>query len=223
MSGAASVGGPGTIIFNGAIGDGGDNFGLTKIGAGTVMLTAVNTYTGGTTASAVGPLQIGANNGTTGNFIGNVTDNANFAFSRSGRGHLWRRDFRHGQFDPGGHGHADFDRGEPLLRRDRGQFGHAIHRPGMQQDTTSFAGGLTFNGSGTFNYNFPVAGGTQSMGALITGAGDGTVQSTYGSSGNAVLSFTALTRNLGGTINFAPVGGANGSTNKIVLSRRMRD
>jgi autotransporter-associated beta strand protein len=54
---------------------------LTKIGAGTLELTATNTYLGGTTISA-GTLSVGAGS-TTGEITGDVTNNANITFNRS--------------------------------------------------------------------------------------------------------------------------------------------
>ena len=54
---------------------------LTKVGGGTLILTAANTYTGGTTISG-GTLQLG-NGGTTGSIVGNVTDNGVLAVNRS--------------------------------------------------------------------------------------------------------------------------------------------
>jgi fibronectin-binding autotransporter adhesin len=76
----------GTLVFNrsdtmtlaGAISGTGA---VNQIGTGTTVLTADNTYTGGTTISA-GTLQIG-NGGTTGSLVGNVTDNGALAFNRS--------------------------------------------------------------------------------------------------------------------------------------------
>jgi autotransporter-associated beta strand protein len=84
---------------------------------------------------------------------------------------------------------------------------------------------LTFHsGGGVFNVRAANSGSTQAMGTLTfantgTTSGEGTLQSTYGSSGNAALSFTSLAaRQAGATGNFVVTGGSNGSTNKIVLS-----
>ena len=54
---------------------------VNQIGSGTTVLTAVNTYTGGTTISA-GTLQLG-NGGTIGSIVGAVIDNGVLAFDRS--------------------------------------------------------------------------------------------------------------------------------------------
>ena len=54
---------------------------VEKTGAGTLVLTGANTYSGGTTIQA-GTLQIG-NGGTTGSIVGNVTNNGTLAFDRS--------------------------------------------------------------------------------------------------------------------------------------------
>jgi fibronectin-binding autotransporter adhesin len=54
---------------------------LAKVGVGTLILTAANTYTGGTTISG-GKLQLG-NGGASGSIVGNVTDNGVFAINRS--------------------------------------------------------------------------------------------------------------------------------------------
>jgi autotransporter-associated beta strand protein len=55
--------------------------GVQQIGSGTTILTADNTYSGGTTITT-GTLQLG-NDGTTGSVQGPITDNGNLAFNRS--------------------------------------------------------------------------------------------------------------------------------------------
>ena len=54
---------------------------LTKVGGGTLILTAANSYSGGTTISG-GTLQLG-NGGITGSITGNVINNGFFAINRS--------------------------------------------------------------------------------------------------------------------------------------------
>ena len=54
--------------------------GVTQLGSGTTILTADNTYTGGTTISA-GTLQLGAG-GATGGIVGNVVNNGGLVFNR---------------------------------------------------------------------------------------------------------------------------------------------
>jgi outer membrane autotransporter protein len=67
-----------TLTMNGAI----DGTGaLGKSNAGTLVLAADNTYTGGTTISA-GTLQLGTG-GTTGSILGDVADSGTLAFDRS--------------------------------------------------------------------------------------------------------------------------------------------
>lgn len=55
---------------------------LSKINSGTLVLTGNNTYSGGTTVSS-GTLQLG-NGGSTGMVAGNITNNANLIFDRTG-------------------------------------------------------------------------------------------------------------------------------------------
>jgi len=74
-----------STIFGGVLQDGGIGGGtggsLMMSGAGTLILTAANTYTGSTTISS-GTLQLG-NGGTGGSVIGNIADNGTLAFDRS--------------------------------------------------------------------------------------------------------------------------------------------
>jgi fibronectin-binding autotransporter adhesin len=67
-----------TFTLNGAVSGGGS---LTKTGAGTTVLTAANSYSGGTTISA-GTLQLGSG-GATGSIVGDVANSGILAFNRS--------------------------------------------------------------------------------------------------------------------------------------------
>ena len=74
-----------TAIVSGTIvNSGGATAALTKGGAGTLALTAANTYDGGTTVST-GTLQLG-NGGTTGSVAGNIANAATLVFNRSDSG-----------------------------------------------------------------------------------------------------------------------------------------
>lgn len=67
-----------SLMFTGTISGGG---GIHQMGAGTTVLTAANTYTGGTTIAA-GTLQLG-NGGTSGSLVGGVVNDGLLAFNRS--------------------------------------------------------------------------------------------------------------------------------------------
>lgn len=66
------------VAFNGAVSGAGN---LQQNGGGSTILTATNTYTGGTAINA-GTLQLG-NGGASGSIVGDVTDNGTLAFNRT--------------------------------------------------------------------------------------------------------------------------------------------
>jgi fibronectin-binding autotransporter adhesin len=73
--------GTGSQLTLGAVGDGGNVFGFTKSGVGTLILAGTDTNTGTTTISA-GTLQAG-NGATAGSLSGDVIDNASLVFNRT--------------------------------------------------------------------------------------------------------------------------------------------
>ena len=78
---------------------------------------------------------------------------------------------------------------------------------------------LTVRGTSTFNFTSADNGSTQNLDVLTFNAGEGTVQSTYGTSGDTALKFSSLaTRAAGATGNFIASGGSNGTTNKIAFT-----
>ena len=70
-----------TTTISGLIADGAIPGDIVKTGAGTLVLTADNTYTGGTIISA-GDLQLG-DGGTSGSVVGDITNNAALVVNRS--------------------------------------------------------------------------------------------------------------------------------------------
>ena len=78
---------------------------------------------------------------------------------------------------------------------------------------------LTFGGSGLFRFNANTTGVNQGLGALTFSSGEGVVQSTYTSAGNASLTFSSLAARAAGADGlFVVTGGTNGTTNKIALT-----
>ncbi len=74
----------GSKTFAGVLQNGGtDTLGLSQTGAGTLILTGTNTYTGGTSVGAGSTLQVGAG-GAGGSIVGNATVNGTLSFNRTG-------------------------------------------------------------------------------------------------------------------------------------------
>ena len=81
-SGTITVGG--TLTYGGMIADNGGPGGLVKAGAGTLILTAANTYSGGTSITN-GTLQLGSNtSGQDGTLSDNIVNSAVLAFNLFG-------------------------------------------------------------------------------------------------------------------------------------------
>ena len=76
---------------------------------------------------------------------------------------------------------------------------------------------IKLNG-GVFNYQNTTVGSTFDASGFAFSGGDRTYQSTYGTSGNAVLNLANATRTAGTTNNYTTSGGTNGTTNKITFT-----
>lgn len=209
-----------TVTFATALTSSGGSLTLndTSASPGKLILTGANTYAGGTTITA-GTLQIGDGVASNGALAGNVTDNSTLAFANpsalsypgiiSGAGSL-----------------AKLGNGALTLTGLSTYSGGTVISGGslaLNGSTGSLKSGSALGfavGGGTFNYASGATGTSQTLGALTFGGGDSVVQSTYGTSGNTVLTFAsaARTSDVGATGNFVASGGANGTTNKFVLS-----
>ena len=153
---------------------------LSKAGAGTLILTGNNTYTGGTTIGG-GTLQIG-NGGTAGSIAGNVTNNATLAFNRSNA-------LTFGGVISGSGAVQQLGPGTTTLTANNTYTGGTVVNAGILQlgagASLAAAGALTVNG-GAFNLN----NNNQTVGALAgTGGaialGSGTL--TAGDASNTTL------------------------------------
>ena len=79
------------------------------------------------------------------------------------------------------------------------------------------SGALTFGGTGTINFDEANAS-SQAMGTLTFSAGEGTVQSTYGTSGNSSLTFSSLAGHTAGATGNFVISSGTATTNEIVLT-----
>jgi len=136
---------------------------LEKIGAGSLILTAQNTYSGGTTISA-GTLVIG-NGGTTGSIVGNVVNNGLLTFNHSDNV----------TFDgliTGTGGLSKFGAGTLILTADNTFTNGTVIAAGTLQlgngGTTGNIGSSTVNDAGALAFNHSNA---LTFGGVISGAG----------------------------------------------------
>ena len=192
-----------TITIDKAVDGGGS---LTKLGAGSLVLTGNATQGGGTTISG-GALQIGSG-GTTGSLAGNIEDNAHMVFNRS-------NDISFGGIISGSGDVTKLGAGILTFTNINTYSGATFVNAGTLavDGSVSGAGGLvtvangaTLGGSGTLNRDVSVSsGGNLSSSLIVTGQVTlsnqqslGAVSSNQTASSGQQLNVTSAT---GGTIN----------------------
>jgi autotransporter-associated beta strand protein len=210
--------------LSGVIADGGGGGALTKTGTGTLVLTAANTYTGGTTIST-GTLQLG-NGGATGSIVGDVTNNAALAFNRSDAATFAGKISGAGSVKQIGAGTTTlsaantytggtiFTGGTVAVSSDANLgagSGGLTFNGGALETTASFssARGVTINGVGTLQTDSGVA---TTLSGVIADGGAGALTKT--GTGTLVLTavntYTGVTTISAGTLQLGS-GGATGS------------
>ncbi|HEV2973330.1 MAG TPA: autotransporter-associated beta strand repeat-containing protein [Pirellulales bacterium] len=168
---------------------------LTKIGAGTLTLSAANTYSGGTTVSG-GVLQ-----GTTVTLQGGITDNANVTFNQSITGTYAGAITGSGGVTVNGSGVVTFSGASSYVGPT------TVTNGGTLNITGSLTGSALVLANGAFNG--ANATGTQTMSGWTVNSG----ASTIGETAAGALALGTAARNVGGTVNFTPpAGGGSIST-----------
>jgi chondroitin AC lyase len=214
-----------TLGFNAPLGGAAT---LTTTGAGTVILSGTNSYTGSTTVSGGMLIVTGNESLTTAGWNVDPTNTSACTLNFSG-GSVIVVTAGSG-IKIGG---ASANTANETLNTAGSVMNNGTLYVGRSSSLNLYSGGnwtqkgsvsgytavpLVFAGTATFDFN-QNAGANQSMGAITFTGGDGTLQSTYGGSGNTIVTFSSLgARSTGATGNFVITSGTNGSTNEIVLS-----
>ncbi|HEY4760154.1 MAG TPA: autotransporter-associated beta strand repeat-containing protein, partial [Thermoguttaceae bacterium] len=145
--------------FSGAISGSGN---LSISGTGTLVLTAENTYSGGTTIG-IGTLQIG-DSGTNGSIVGNVTNNSTLVFNRADDITFAGTISGFGSVEKSGNGILTFTGANTFTK------GTIINAGTLQigegGTTGSITGKVTNNGTLAFNHSDDIT-----FGGIISGSG----------------------------------------------------
>ena len=216
----------GTVTMSGAIGESAVSQ-LTKTGAGTLILTGANTYTGGTIVSQ-GTLQ-----GNSTSLTGNITNNASLIFNQPGTGTYAGTITGTGTLTKNGNGTLIFSGNDALtttLQVNAGEL-QVTGTIGGPVNVASAAASLTGTGSvGDVTNSGYVQPGTASIGDLtvngaFTQTSSGTTEIKTNSAGNVPgvnndhLTITGQAT-LGGTLSVVAVGGGvfNPATQYTILN-----
>ena len=168
-----------SMTLAGTISGGGN---VVQKGAGTTVLTAANTYTGGTTISG-GTLQLG-NGGANGSIVGDVTDNGTLAFDRSDV-------YTFGGLISGAGGVTQLGSGATVLTAANAYTGATNVQAGtllINGDQTAATGDVTVQGGGATLGGKGVVGGSVTVdGGGILSPGDAGAAGTLTINGNLNL------------------------------------
>ena len=211
-----------TAIWAGQIGDGGTPGDVEVTGGGTLILTAANTYTGGTTIRSGSTLQLG-NGGTTGSVVGTIADNGTLAINRSDNLALSNAIAGTGSVIKNGTGTLTLNTintytGATTVAAGRLVVGDAAHATAAIDSRTggvTVANGASLSGFGT------IAGAVANNGTLVTGQSSGSLTVgglTQGSGGTLAIELSPAASshltitgaaNLGGTLSANVTAGTN--------------
>jgi fibronectin-binding autotransporter adhesin len=194
---------------------------LTKVGGGTLVLTAANTYTGGTTISG-GTLQLG-NGGASGSIIGNVTDNGVFAINRSDAFTFSGVIAGSGAFNQIGTGSTTLTNTNTYTGATTVSAG-TLNIAAGGSITSNVTNSATFNNAGTVTGALFSNGTASNSGTITNGltnlagttTNSGTINGGVSNSGSGILNTTATSVINGGLVNAATVnaqGQINGAIN----------
>ncbi|MFG1184761.1 autotransporter domain-containing protein [Xanthobacter aminoxidans] len=184
--------------------------GLNKTDLGTLILTADNTYTGGTTI-ANGTLQLG-NGGTSGSVVGNIVNDGLLIFNRSDASTFSGAISGNGSILKEGAGTIDLTGNSGtfigVVQVDGGTLG--IKAGGVLNSSGLFAGGLA-GSTGAFVVDG--AGSVLNSSSLLALGGDGTGALTVTNGGKVSDSFGVLGVNAGSTGTVTVTGAGSTWTN----------
>ncbi len=199
-------------IMSAPITDGAAPGQLVKTGTGTLVLTAENTYTGGTFVDR-GTLQIG-NGGTTGSIVGNVLNDANFAINRSDVFTFVGLISGAGGFEQAGSGTTIFTAnntytGNTVISGGTLQLGDGGTTGAIASSVVTNFGTLAFNRSNTYDFGGVISGigavQQNGTGTTIFGGTHGYTGATTVNAGTlivngSIVSSSGVTVNAGGTL-----------------------
>ncbi|MEA2870912.1 MAG: hypothetical protein QOH67_888, partial [Hyphomicrobiales bacterium] len=213
-----------TAMMSAPIADGATPGELVKTGTGTLILTAANTYTGGTFIDH-GTLQLG-NGGASGSILGDVRNDANFAIVRSDVFTFAGLISGAGRFEQAGSGTTIFTAnntytGNTVISGGTLQLGNGGTTGAIASSLVTNLGILAFNRSNTYDFGAVISGtgavqqngtGTTIFGATHSYTGATTVNAGTLIVNGSIATSSGVTVNTGGTL------GGTGNVGKTTIN-----